>query len=235
MKKIQIITLFLFLLSSNLILSQEWKNLKSYQKETNNIVLKDGCWLKKDRKNKTSVWKNANVYNLLEKGGYLKYITIKEKRDFYIWFDEIRIKQGHDIKWIGIASIAANQLSKLNTFFVKGFIVRNKEIIYFTQIGSKKVFAFAFPKMKNLYTSSTPLKGKEAKFWNQKYGLTEQCEVLEPLFQNLSQKALNKLERIAKGKGIYSLGVPKKLRFIGNIDDCKNRYNHGINTLLPHY
>lgn len=39
---------FIILMNTNLTFAQEWKSLKSYQKETGNAVLSDGCWLKKE-------------------------------------------------------------------------------------------------------------------------------------------------------------------------------------------
>ena len=226
---------FIFLFHLTLIHSQEWKNIKTYKKETGNTILIEGSWLKKDRKNQTKTWQNANQFNLQEQTSNLKYKTISEKRDFYLWFDQVRKKQGHEVKWIGIATIAANQLSHVENNFIKIFIVRNKEVVQFSQNGSEAVFAYAFPEMKKVYNKTSPLKGVEAQIWDNKYGLIEQCEILEPLYQKLSQKALHKLERMAKGKGVFKFGVHKKLQFIGEIDNCNTRFKHGINILLPYY
>lgn len=234
-KSINLFIFLCFFLCFKYVSSQEWKSLKSYQKETGKSKLSDGCWLKSDRKKQTLIWKNANMFNLLVKNGNLKYVTISEKRDFYIWFDQERDKIGHDIRWIGIASIATGQLSKLDNSFIKIFIVRNKEVIQFSNEGSKKVFAFAFLKLKQVILSKEVLKGGVAKKWDQNYGLTEQCDILNPLYQNLSKKALQKLDRMAKGRGLFTFGVPKKIKFIGDINNCETRYNHGINKLLAYY
>ena len=136
---------------------------------------------KKDRKNKTTVWTSANTYNLNIKNGNKKYQTISKIRDFYLWFDKARIKQGHEIKWIGIAAIAANELSNLDIDFIRWFIVRNKEIIQFGREGSAKVFDYAFPKLKKLYFSKELLKGKDAKNWDKVHGMKEQCKILDSL------------------------------------------------------
>lgn len=222
-------------MNSNPTFTQEWKNLNTYQKETGNSTLNEGCWIKKDRKDQTKVWKLANEFNLNIKNGNLKYKSISEKRDFYLWFDQEIKKRGNEINWIGIANIAANQLSKFDNFFIRLFIVRNKELNQFVNNGSEVVFSFAFPQLKEVYFSNQILTGKEATIWDQNYGLKEQCEILEPLYDNLSEKALKKLERIAKGKGIYSIGISRDLRYNGKIDDCKLRYEHGLNKLLPNY
>ncbi|WP_299527461.1 hypothetical protein [uncultured Lutibacter sp.] len=231
---LKIVILLLFI-NSNLIDAQEWKNLKLYQKETNNRILLEGCWLKNDRKNKTEVWKQANSYNLSLNNGSQKYKTIREIRDFYKWFDAKRIQQGHEIQWIGIAAIATNQLAKLEMNFHRIFIVRNKEVVQFACEGSKKVFSDAFPKLNEIYFSTHLLKGEEAKNWDKNHGFNEQCKLLQPLYNNLSKKAFNKLERMAKAKGIFCFAIPKKLKFEGDIIDCEARVEYGTKKLLPIY
>jgi hypothetical protein len=225
----------IILMNINLAFTQEWKSLKSYQKETGNSFLWDGCWLKKDRKRQTVRWKQANKYNLNIENGNKKYKSISQIRDFYIWFDEERIKQGHEIKWIRIAATAAGQLSKLDRYFIRVFIVRKKEVVKFANEGSEKVFAFAFPQLKRVYFSNEIIIGKDAENWDKKYGVREQCVILEPLCKKLSKKAIKKLERMAKGKGLFNLGVPKELKYEGKIDDCQARFEHGIMKLFPNY
>jgi hypothetical protein len=224
--------MLLFLLDTDLIRAQEWKSLKSYQKETGHAFLKEGCWLKKDRKQQNEVWKKANLYNLTTQNGNLKYKTISEIRDFYLWFDIEREKQGHQIKWIGIAEIVARQLSNFDSGFICFFIVRNKEVVEFANQGCFKVFEFAFPQLQNVYFSKEAIKGKTAEDWDLDYGTKEQCLVLEPLYQKLSPKALWKLDRIAKGKGIFMFAVPNELRYVGSIEDCQARFEHGMKIHL---
>ncbi len=232
---LQIFLVFFIIVNINPLFPQEWSSLRLYKKKTGNTVLIDGCWLKKDRKKKTEVWKKANLYNLGLENGNKKYKRIREIRDFYAWFDKEIKKQGHEMKWIGIASIVAGQLSKLDNFFIRVFIVRNKELIRFANEGSKKVFEFAFPKLKKIYFFDLIVKGKIAEEWDMEFGQDEQCLILEPIYKKLSKRALRKLEKIAKGKGVYRFGVPKKIRFDGDIKDCKTRFEHGVNKLIPYY
>lgn len=226
---------FTLLLNINILFAQEWTNLKTYQKETNNNSLLEGCWLKKDRKNQTEVWKQANIYNLSLSNGNQQYKTIREIRDFYIWFDQKRKRQGHENKWIGIAAIATNQLSKLEIGFNRILIVRNKEVVRFAQEGSKKVFSDAFPKLKEVYFLNDLLIGKDAEEWDKNHSKKEQCILLQPLYNNLSKKAFHKLERMAKAKGVFRLAIPEKLKFDGDILDCEARVAYGIEKLLPVY
>ena len=69
---------------------------------------------------------------LIFENGNQKYKSICEIRDFYLWFDAERKKQGHEIKAAGIAAIVANQFSKLDNAFIRFFIIRNKEVLNFT-------------------------------------------------------------------------------------------------------
>lgn len=231
-KTLQILLIFLFV---NSVVAQEWKSLKVYKKETGKCILEDGCWLKKDRKQKSNVWKQANFFNLSLKKGNLKYTTISQIRDFYKWADEERIKQGHKITGVGIGSIAATQLSYLDNGFIRFFIVRNKEIVVFANDGSQKVFEFAFSLLNELLFSNVIYTNEKAKRWDIENGLFEQCEVLEPLYQKLSTKALNRLERMAKGKGIFKFAIPNELKFEGEISNCQTRFEHGKNKIKPYY
>lgn len=233
--KFTIIPILLILLNTNSALAQEWKNLRSYKKETGYSSLQDGCWLKKDRKKQKEVWEQANLYNLSVKSGNLKYQTISQIRDFYLWFDFERKKEGHEIVAVRVAAVVADQLSKLDNGFIRFFIVRDQEVVKFINEGSDLVFEFAFPLLKEVYYSEKLIIGEEAKEWSLKNGKIEQCQILEPMYKSLSPKAIHKLTRMAEGKGIYSLGVPKSLRYVGNIEDCQTRFEHAINKILPYY
>ncbi|MDV7186802.1 hypothetical protein R3X25_05860 [Lutibacter sp. TH_r2] len=233
--KFGIFFLFIVFFECNGIEAQEWKSLKAYQKETGNTILNGGCWLKNDRKKQTKIWKQANVYNLTLKTGNLKYTSISQIRDFYKWFDTERIKQGHEINGVGIAAIAATQLSNMDSGFIRFFIVRNNEIVQFANKGSQKVLKFSFPLLSKVYFSKEIIVGEKAKKWDVENGKFEQCEVLEPLYKKLSDKALHRLKKIAKGQGIFNLAVPKELKFEGEISNCQTRFEHGKNKILPYY
>jgi hypothetical protein len=233
--KIIVLPVFVFLMSINFAFAQEHRNLKSYGKETGNSFLQDGCWLKKDRKRKNEVWSKANLYNLSIKSGNTKYKTIRQIRDFYLWFDFEREKLGHEINWIGIASIAAGQLSKLDNGVIRFVFVRNKELVKFANEGSIKVLEFTFPLLNEVYFSTELIKGKDAENWDLENGMIEQRTILEPLYKKLSHRALKKLNRMAGGKGLFSLKVPKELRYVGSIEDYQTRFEHSINKMIPFY
>ena len=131
--------------------------------------------------------------------------------------------------------MVAGQLSNFDNYFIRTFIVRNKEVVWFGNEGSKKVLEFAFPLLKEVYFSKKILKGQEAKDWDIKNGKIEQCQIVEVIYNQLSPKAIRKLERMVKGKGIYNLGVRKELKFEGNIRDCKSRFEHAFSKLYRYY
>lgn len=126
-------------------------------------------------------------------------------------------------------------MSNLDNFFIRVFILRNKEIVKFGRQGSEKVFDYAFPKLKEIYFSNKLVTDKDAGNWDKEHAKKEQCEILDSLYVKLSEKGFHKLERIANGQSIFSLGVPKSLRFEGNLHDCEARIAHGINKILPVY
>jgi len=167
-KKLFSAVFFLLILNAYNGFSQEWKNLRSYKKVTNKNILCKGCWLKKDRKRNTKIWEKANTYNLSINDGYLKYQKISQIRDFYRWFDKARKKNGHEIISVGIMAIVATQFSKIDNYFIRKIIIRNKEIIWFANQGSKNVLKYYFPLLKNILFSEKILKGEQAKQWDVK-------------------------------------------------------------------
>lgn len=215
--------------------AQEYKNKRSYSKKTGRSAIENGAWLSRDRKKNSIAWKNANTYNLKQKEGYNKYASITQIRDFYTWLDQERRLIGHEVTWMGIASIAAGQFSKLDNGFNRFFIVRNKEVVQFGNTGSKQVFEFVFPILNKVYFSKEKIVGSEAEIWDKQYGLLEQCGVLDTLYSKLSDKAVKKLTKMAKAKGVYRLAIPKELRFIGDIKNCDARFNHGATTIKSYY
>ncbi|MBP6758055.1 MAG: hypothetical protein KA133_02275 [Flavobacterium sp.] len=229
------LTVVLFLFNLNILLAQEWRNYHTYKRQTGYSTLKEGCWLKRDRKKQTIIWQQANVFNLHSSTGYLPYKSIRQISDFYNWFDIERKKQGHEILWIGISSIATGQLAKIENFGVRTLIVNNKNIVQFANDGSQAVLKYAFPYLKKVYFSTEIIKDSVAKNWDLEFGQKEQCIVLESCYQKLTSKEIQKLERMAKGKGVFYFAIPKKLIFEGNVENCNDRFEHGLHKMIPYY
>jgi hypothetical protein len=233
--KLIVFIVICFKLSIQVSFAQEWKNLKTYQLYSQQDTLTDGHWLKKDRLNNTTVWQKANAFNLSLSHGYVKYKSISEIRDLYLWFDEERKKQGHDVIIFGVAAIVAEQLSHFDNYLIRTIIVKNKEVINFGNEGSKNVLTYFFPYMKTIYFSKEKLTGKAAENWDKKLGKFEQCDIVEPIYTSISTKGIKILTKMAKGKGIYRLKVKKDLRYEGEIRDCELRYTHAFTKLYRYY
>lgn len=225
----------LLVVSASLSRAQEYSSMRHYENETEMSELAKGCWLKKDRLKNSDTWKDANRHNLAIENADNKYTTPEQIRDFYVWFDACRIEQGHEIRWIGLASIAAGQLARVENGFLRTFIVRNKEVVNFVREGCREVFAYSFPKMRTVFFSGIPITGSAATAWDEEHGLKEQCEILDDTYTKLSAKALKRLNKMARGKGIFRLGVTKQLRYDGDLLDCQKRFEHGVDKLLPYY
>ncbi len=228
-------TIICFLFSSQLSFSQEWKDLKVYEATTGKKSLDEGNWLTKDRIKNTDVWNRSNHYNLTLADGNLKYQTISEIRDFYIWFDAERKKLGHEVITFGVAAIVAGQLSNFDKKFIRKHIVKNEDVIYFGNEGSKRVLAYFYPAIKVLYFSNNILKGEKAKAWDTDIAKYEQCKIVEPIYKELPDEAIVKLDRMAKGMGVFKLKVKKELRYEGDIKDCEARYTHSFTKLYTFY
>jgi len=213
---------------------QEYKSMRHYRALTGKDTLVDGVWLIKDRKLNTAVWQKANEYNLQLEKGHKKYTTISQIRDFYKWFDNYRIKKGHEIRYIGIAEKVASQLAILDRPLIGKILVRDKNVLNFAGEASKKVFAFAFEKMKEVYVMKDKLLGSAAENWDYDYGRNEQCVVLDPIYDKLPPESIIKLERMARGQGIYRFGVPGDMKFEGDIKNCEDRILHALKKIRPH-
>ena len=230
----RIILILLIIIKVVNLSAQEWKNLRSYQNATGNEVLISGNWLKKDRKRNTEIWKKANQYNL-SNGNTAAYTTIKQRRDFYKWFDEWRLEKGHEIEWVGVAAIVAGQFANTENWFVQKIIIRNQDIIDFAANGNQTILNDATSFISKVYFSDTLLINEVAEVWDSTYGYREQCLIIQPFYEKQDTKAVSKLRKMAKGKGIFLFVVPKSIRFKGDIESCEDRFKHGKNILPIFY
>jgi hypothetical protein len=231
----QVILILLIIISSLNLSAQEWKNLRTYQKVTGQKTLEAGNWLKKNRTRNTEKWQTANEYHITKANGSEAYKTIPQRSDFYKWFDEWRTEKGHEIKWVGVAAIVAGQFTNTESWFVQKLVIRNQAIIDFAANGNQTILKDVFPELQKIYLSDTLLTGTAAANWDSTYGYREQCEIIQPFYEKQTQKATNKLQKMAKGKGIFLFVVPKSIRFEGDITNCEDRFKHGKNVLPVYY
>ncbi|MDX1278533.1 Insecticidal toxin complex protein [Oceanihabitans sediminis] len=208
--------------------SKEWKSLQHYQKETNQITLAERDWLSSDRKQNTKVWQQANIYNL-QNNLPEEYTSIKQRRDFYKWYYSSLEKKGHEVVWPKMAHFIANKLKLIKSFPFNFFT--DKKVKAYAKQGNKTVFDAAFTKMKELYFSTEILQGKEALQWDDNIIHLEQEKWLYPIYETINERSKITIERMAKGKGFYSLMVPREIRFKGDISNARTRYEYALNIL----
>ncbi|MGY0392904.1 Insecticidal toxin complex protein [Bizionia sp. KMM 8389] len=206
----------------------EWRSLKSYQKETGRLELSAADWLRCDRTQQTNTWILANQYNL-ENQNPTAYRTIAERRDFYAWYALEITEKGHPVVWPKMAHYISIKLRLTQAFPFTIFI--KKHIQAYAYQGSEMVFNQVFPKLKNLYVRQNPLTEEEALLWDKTVLYSEQYEWLEGIYETMSEENLKTIGKMAKGKGVYGLIVPKSIEFKGAISDKNIRYQYALTTL----
>lgn len=215
-------------LISEAALASEWSCLKVYQKETGKDVLSEKDWLKSDRRKNSQVWQQANSYNL-ENQLPSEYKTIKQRRDFYEWYYVTISKKGHEVVWPKMAHYISNKLRLTKIFPFNIFI--KKDIKEYAFQGSEIVFNYAFEFLKTLYNSQEILKDKTALNWDERILYQEQINWIQSIYKDIDDDALKTIEKMAKGKGFYSLITPKAIRFEGDISDQNMRYQYALEEL----
>jgi len=219
---------FLMLVCFNNSYCKEWKNLKQYQKTTQKKHLSPSDWLKLDRKQNTLVWQNANRFNL-QANKPEEYLTIIQRRDFYYWLHITLKSKGHEVLWPAMGYFISKRIRLVKTFPYS--IFTSKKIKVYSKSGSKMVFNNAFKILSNLYESPTILKGNDALAWDKDLLYKEQYIWLDTIYLTIDSKTLKTINRIAKGKFLYGLVLPKQIRFKGDISKPKARYDYGLHVL----
>ena len=209
-------------------MAKEWKSLKAYQKETQLTDLQPQDWLRSDRTRNTAIWMSANLYNLTNNRPQ-DYVTIKQRKDFFKWLNiELKAK-GHEVVWPSMAYYISNKLRLLECFPYE--MLTKRQMKAYAKAGSEAVFVNAFETLNDLFHSEEVLKRKAAVDWDKAILQEEQFVWIEAIYQTIDEKSLQQIERIAKGKSVYGLFVPKAIRFEGDISIAEDRYNYALNKL----
>jgi hypothetical protein len=222
-----ILIVFIFC-TYNLLTAKEYKSLKDYQSETGKEKLQQSDWLHKDRKNNSSTWQQANIYNL-ENNLPLEYETIQQRTDFYLWLYKSLDKKQEEVVWPKMAYYISHKLENINSFPFSVFT--RKEVKLYAAQGSETVFVKAFQRIKDLYFSETILKSEDALNWDKSIIHEEQYVWLQEIYSEIDNKTLKTIDKMAKGKCIYRFMVPKEIAFSGDLSNKENRYNYALNIL----
>ncbi|MFL0353560.1 Insecticidal toxin complex protein [Xanthomarina sp. GH4-25] len=220
-----------FLCFTTISFSKEYKNLNEYQKKTGKLQLESSDWLRKDRKDNTLIWQQANLYNL-KNNLPLEYKSIKERTDFYLWIYNALDAKGSEVVWPEMAHFISNKLENIKAFPFN--IFTRKEVKRYATKGSETVFIKAFSKMKTLYFSESILKSDKALTWDEEIIHEEQYVWLEEIYNQVDSKTLKTIDKMAKGKCIYKFMVPKEVVFSGDLSNKENRYHYALKTLRPY-
>ncbi|MBQ0785937.1 MAG: Insecticidal toxin complex protein [Oceanihabitans sp.] len=218
---------FLFFISISAS-SKEWKSLPQYKEETNKNILSEKDWLHSDRKQNTLIWQQANSYNL-QNNFPEEYQTIKQRTDFYQWYYTEIDQKGHEVVWPKMAHFISNKLRLVKVFPYSLFITKNVKI--YSYQGSETVFNNAFLDMNALYLSEAILKGEVAIHWDERMLYKEQFEWIEEIYKDMDANSLKTIERMAKGKGFYSIMLAKEIRLQGDISKASERYEYAMYVL----
>lgn len=224
----RISTIFLFLFYSICIHAKEWRTLKVFQKTTHKESLTSKDWLSSDRKQNTIIWQNANQYNL-NNNLPEEYQNIKQRRDFYKWYAWQVKLQGQNVVWPSMAYYISRKL-RLTKVFPLNLLV-NKSTKSYASRGNEIVFNKSFVDLKKLFDSDKALTAKEVLEWDKTLLYKEQYIWLASIYKTINPKNLKQVEKIAKGRCLYKLVVPKEIRFTGAISNAEHRYNFAIEKL----
>ena len=212
-------------------------------------------WTFQDRDTFTARWNRACAINLMSGArGAQQYASIGQRTAFYNWFDQIREIQGHTILWPAAAWIVASQMRSLeDPIRTAGLTVRraasgrfedSTRLIAFGRDGNKAIFDDVFPRLKEVFERGlrgNRLTGAEADGWDRQTLRHEQFDVVQPIYQRhagADAAMAGELAAMASGDDILGIGgvaIGWRLDFTGNIMLPQDRFNHGMNVVVPFY
>lgn len=228
--KMRVFILWTLMLSS-VLNAREWKHFNEFKASTGQSQLSILDWLEKDRLHNTIVWQNANRYNLYH-GNSHEYITLAQRKDFYNWFVSCIDQRGDEVQWPKMARYISSKLYLVNRFPYK--LLTTKQVKKYVMEGSEVAFHSSFGYLSKLFFSDKVLVGKDSEDWDKRMLEKEQYQWVEEVYQTMDEKSLRQLEHIAKGKSLYGIIVPKKVRFEGDLREAEDRYNYAENILKPY-
>jgi len=184
-----------------------------------------------DRKRQNATW-GAVCTHIIEHQADTVLWTLKQRRDFYDWFRHWADTTGHTTQWPTAAYYIARQVA-FQELPTARLVVKDSALRAFSTQASGLVFREALPGFQRVYQRQTPLNGRDAAVFDSTELYHEQCEVIDSLYQALPANSLKRLMRIAAGKGLFGLAVPKARRFTGDsLRDCQQRWRYGYSQLM---
>jgi hypothetical protein len=206
--------------------AREYKDMSSYKRLTGNNELNKRDWLVKHRKNNTREWLESCAFNFSYETGYLEYVNSEQRRDFYLWLHSRLKEKGHEVYWAAMAAEISDQVGKVYN--------KNNKIGQFARTGSKAVFDSTFSTLQRFYQQEEILKGEDAALWDKAMIQFEQEQLVQPIYNRMDPKTLEKLNNMVHRKGLYALMVEEKLKFTGDLLLLQDRIQYSENVLLAY-
>lgn len=185
-------------------------------------TLGKGDWRTSDRENNTSVWQNANAYNIQQTNGSNEYVNLDQRADFYRWFQSSTEGKGFRTQWASAAAKTVDSLKKLLGLYDKiGMDISNTEIRNFVTSGNRLILDDIWISLQELYNGPV-LKGKNAVNWDSQNLINEQ-HLIQAKYNALSPSSIRILNN--------DLFVGSFFQFRGNVLNLNHRYIYGMGNM----
>jgi hypothetical protein len=125
-----------------------------------------------------------------------------------------------------------------------GRTVDSDRLLQFAKDGNKAIFDDVFPWLKEVFErglKGNPLRGEEATTWDKELLHREQYDVVQPTYQRYAGADPNmaaELKDLASGADVLTISgvaIANALDFTGDILSAQDRYQHGLNVVVPFY
>lgn len=162
-------------------------------------------WTTADRLGNTARWQAACKRNL-DAADSAQYATVAERRDFYRWFYEHTAEQGFTTRWAFAAHLVATGAEAVTGMAMVPGIgsdvmqVADVELQGMMREANQTIFDNVLPKLRDLLKGG-PLTGKAALDWDMKI-LSEEQQLIQPLYDRVSKKTIDQLDHIARKQGV---------------------------------
>ena len=204
---------------------------KPYHTDSDKKHLSASDWMVHDRKRNSSVWQEANRYNLINNLSQ-EYTTLVQRRDFYKWLDTEISSRGHKVIWFKMAYFITDMLHSMEVFPFS--FIADKNILNHAHHCSASIFNLAFVNMKELYQLTDALDDNQALQWDKAMLNKEQFLWVDRAVASMDLATIKKIENILQGKFLYGLLVPKEIRYYDRLSNNTKRYEYALKTLRPY-
>lgn len=214
------------LLAFTSLIAKEYPTKKDLFENTGNAEVNKRNWTHADRENESEEWKESCLFNFSYATGFMEYKTMDQREDFLEWLSLELKRKGHEVKWVDLVLTVTDLIEPA----AKG----NSLVSLNANLGNKIVFDSSFSRLQTLFRMEKGLKGADAKAWDDEMIVFEQEQLIQPIFNRMDIVTLEKVTKMAKGEGLYSLVTKDRLNFPGDLRSSTDRINYAQQILLPY-